>query len=109
MLAQNINTLVYGCTHYRHLAPIFHEILPLSVNLIDPASFVVQAAEKELKLMGLYRNHPAQPTRFYVSGCPQTFPKVSQQWLGYCPIVESVSLSKMVRSSWTWEETEILE
>jgi glutamate racemase len=109
LLARNIDTLIYGCTHYRHLAPIFREILPSTINLIDPASFVVQAAEKELKLMGLYRNYTAQATRFYVSGCPKTFPKVSQQWLGYCPVVESVSLPKIMRSSWAREETEILE
>ena len=65
--------------------------------------------EKELKLMGLYRNRSAHPTRFYVSGCPNTFSKISQQWLGYCPVVEPVSLPKIVRSSWAREETEVLE
>ncbi len=111
LLARQIDTLIYGCTHYRHLAPIFQEILPSTINLIDPASFVVQAAEKELKLMGLYNNKTTKPTCFCVSGSPQTFSRLSQQWLGYCPSVESVSLQSVstIGYSRIGEELEILE
>ncbi|MEA5511474.1 glutamate racemase [Crocosphaera sp. UHCC 0190] len=109
LLARNIDTLVYGCTHYRHLETVIKGIVPPTVNLIDPARYVVQAAEKELKLMALGQTRPALPTRFAVSGCPQTFSQLSQQWLGYHPTVESVSLPTMVTAAVTWEEVEMLE
>lgn len=109
LLAQNIDTLVYGCTHYRHLSPIFQEIIPPTVNLIDPANFVVAAAKKELELMGLRHNEPPRPTRFAVSGCPQTFSQISQQWLGYYPLTEQVSLPMTINPSLVREGLEILE
>ncbi|HAC62063.1 MAG TPA: glutamate racemase [Cyanothece sp. UBA12306] len=110
LLAQNIDTLVYGCTHYHHLSPVFQKIIPATVNLIDPANFVVEAAQKELELMGLRHNYAPLPTRFGVSGCPQTFMRISQQWLGYCPLTEKISLPKIVNSSPLIEEKlEIIE
>ncbi|MEA5535916.1 glutamate racemase [Crocosphaera sp. XPORK-15E] len=109
LLARNIDTLVYGCTHYRHLETVIKGIVDPTVNLIDPARYVVQAAEKELKLMGLGQTQPALPTRFAVSGCPQTFSQLSQQWLGYRATVESVSLPTTVTAGVTWEEVEMVE
>ncbi|HBB36348.1 MAG TPA: glutamate racemase, partial [Cyanobacteria bacterium UBA9273] len=44
LLQQRIDTLVYGCTHYPHLAPILRQILPPHVKLVDPAEHVVAAA-----------------------------------------------------------------
>ncbi|NJO21374.1 MAG: glutamate racemase, partial [Spirulinaceae cyanobacterium RM2_2_10] len=53
LLAQRIDTLVYGCTHYPHLARVLRSLLPATVRLIDPAQSVVTAAERELELLGL--------------------------------------------------------
>jgi glutamate racemase len=47
LLNNQIDTLVYGCTHYRHLEPIFKTILPPSVKRIDPANYVVKTEKKE--------------------------------------------------------------
>jgi glutamate racemase len=92
LLAQKIDTLIYGCTHYPHLQPILQEILPAKVRLIDPAQYVVAAAEQELELMGLKSSQLPLPTRFCVSGSPEKFALASRHWLGYRPIVEKISL-----------------
>lgn len=92
LLHLKIDTLVYGCTHYRHLEPLFREILPPSVRLIDPAQSVVSAAEKELELLGLKSTFSSLPTRFCVSGNPETFATLSRQWLGYSPRVQKIFL-----------------
>ncbi len=92
LLQQRIDTLIYGCTHYPLLAPILRQILPASVQLIDPAEHVVAAAAQELDLMGLKNSSPPLPTRFCVSGCPQQFAKLSVQWLGCTPVVEKTYL-----------------
>lgn len=97
LLEQQIDTLVYGCTHYPHLAPVVKSILPRSVQLIDPAVHVVSAAAQELELLGLRNTRIAQPTQFYVSGCPATFAKLSIQWLGCEPVVEQVSVADLGR------------
>ncbi|MDJ0845442.1 MAG: glutamate racemase [Crocosphaera sp.] len=109
LLAHNIDTLVYGCTHYRHLEAVIKTIVPPTVKLIDPASYVVQAATKELELMGLSKTSCPLPTRFAVSGCSRTFSQLSRQWLGYCPSVESVSLPISLTPTFAWEQVEVLE
>ncbi|MEL4896276.1 glutamate racemase [Crocosphaera sp. Alani8] len=109
LLAHDIDTLVYGCTHYRHLEAIIKTIIPSSVKLVDPATYVVQAAKKELELMGLSKTSLASPTRFAVSGSSAAFSHLSQQWLGYCPSVESVSLPIGFVSTFPREQVEVLE
>lgn len=95
LLERQIDTLIYGCTHYPHLAPVIRSIVPRSVKLIDPAVHVVSAAAQELELLGLRNTRPALPTQFYVSGCPTTFAQLSVQWLGCLPRVEHVSVSDL--------------
>lgn len=90
LLKQEIDTLVYGCTHYPHLAPILRSLLPPQVKLVDPAVHVVAACAQDLDLLGLRNTHPPLPTRFAVSGCPQQFAQSGLQWLGYTPLVEQV-------------------
>ncbi|WP_081980711.1 glutamate racemase [Neosynechococcus sphagnicola] len=95
LMEQQIDTLIYGCTHYPHLEPILRTILPRQVKFIDPAVHLVAAAARELELLGLRNNRAAFPTRFYVSGCPQQFAHLSTQWLGCTPVVEGVSLREL--------------
>jgi glutamate racemase len=92
LLERQIDTLIYGCTHYRHLESTLREILPPAIQLVDPAEYVVRAAEKELEMMGLKSSFAAPPTRFCVSGCPERFAHLSQRWLGYYPAVEKIRL-----------------
>jgi glutamate racemase len=92
LLEQQIDTLIYGCTHYPHLAPVLQTILPSSVQLVNPAVHVAVATAQELELLGLGNPGTAHPTEFYVSGVPAPFTQISQQWLGYTPIVQSTVL-----------------
>jgi glutamate racemase len=97
LLERQIDTLVYGCTHYPHLAPVIRSILPRSVKLVDPAVHVVQAVAQELEMLGLSSTKPAVPTQFYVSGCPQTFAQLSVQWLGCAPLVQQVNVARFAQ------------
>ncbi len=95
LLKKEIDTLVYGCTHYPHLAPILRSLLPHPVKLIDPAVYTVAACAQELELLGLMNTYPPLPTRFGVSGCPQQFAQSGVQWLGYTPLVEQVHFAEV--------------
>ncbi|MEM9922391.1 MAG: glutamate racemase [Cyanobacteria bacterium P01_D01_bin.50] len=95
LLQQDIDVLVYGCTHYPHLATLLRSLLGESVKLVDPGKSVVEACARELDLLGLRNTHPALPTRFTVSGSPQKFAQSSLQWLGFTPMVELVNLENI--------------
>lgn len=99
LLEQEIDTLIYGCTHYPHLAPVLKSLLPQSVQLIDPAVHVVKSASQELDLLGLKQVRSPRPTEFWVSGNPQPFIEISRQWLGCTPLVEQITLSSIIRQS----------
>ena len=94
LIERDIDTIIYGCTHYRHLEKIFFSILPRSVRAIDPARHIVIAANKELKLMGLKSDRATASTRFCVSGSAPQFAHLAQKWLGCFPQVERVRVAK---------------
>ncbi len=94
LLEQEIDTLIYGCTHYPHLEPVLRSLLPSSVQLIDPASSVVKAAEQELELLGLKNTLLTSDTKFCVSGNPQQFSQLSQCLLEYSPLVKQIHLTQ---------------
>ena len=92
LIEQEIDTLVYGCTHYPHLATLLRSLLGESVQLVDPGKSVVEACAQELDLLGARNTYPPLPTRFAVSGNPQQFSQSSVKWLGFTPMVELVNL-----------------
>jgi glutamate racemase len=93
LLDNSIDTLVYGCTHYPHLEPVFQQFLPPSIKLINPAVHVVAAAAKELNVLGIQSHTTALPTRFTVSGDPQQFAQLATQWLPAQAKIEQIILS----------------
>lgn len=92
LIHQQIDTLIYGCTHYPLLAPVLRSLLPESVKFIDPAVHLVQATAQELDLLGLRNSNLPKPTRFCVSGHSEQFATLSVQWLGFKPTVEQITL-----------------
>jgi glutamate racemase len=98
LIEADIDTLVFGCTHYPHLAGVFRQILPDRVRFVDPAAFVVRAASQELEILGLRHTEARsvisrELTKFYVSGDPEQFAQISSRWLNKMPTVEKVVLS----------------
>ncbi len=93
-----VDTLVYGCTHYPHLAPVLQSVLPAPVRYVDPAIHMVSAATKELDALGLRSSSPAWSTEFYVSGSSQDFKRLAIQWLGHQPRVRQIQLPNLAIS-----------
>lgn len=96
LLAVNIDTLIYGCTHYPHLAPVLQTILPSTVRCVNPAISMVAAAAQELDALGLRSSVPAWSTEFYVSGSAPEFKRLAVQWLGHQPAVHQIRLPELV-------------
>lgn len=102
LIQEQIDTLVYGCTHYPHLSPVICDLLPSAVSLVNPATHVVQAAKQELSLIGTPDpsvNPPKAMTRFFVSDRPKRFSQVASQLLGYAPQVGKQDLSTFAQLS----------
>jgi len=95
LIAANIDTLIYGCTHYPHLAPVFQTFLPDTIQRIDPARSMVRAAAKELELLDLKNASSRRPTQFFVSGCPEQFSHLAARWLRIMPRVQQVNFEAL--------------
>jgi glutamate racemase len=54
MLAQGVDTVVLGCTHYPFVIPLIQEIAGAQVRVIDPAPAVARQAGRVLQERGLY-------------------------------------------------------
>ncbi|MEM6501113.1 MAG: glutamate racemase [Cyanobacteria bacterium P01_C01_bin.89] len=93
LLDQGIDSLVYGCTHYPHLAPVLDQVLPRAIVRIDPAVSIVRDAKMVLDNLELHHTGPLQSHRFCVTGDKAQFSLLANQWLNEPPAVEQVSLS----------------
>jgi glutamate racemase len=92
LVEAEIDTLVYGCTHYPLLAPVIERLLPQSVTLVNPAVQMATAAAQELELLNLKSNQTNPEISFFVSGKPEQFAQSSQPCLGFIPKVEAVQI-----------------
>lgn len=79
LMAEGIDTLVLGCTHYPFLTPLIAEILGPGVEIIDPAIYVVE----ELKRLGWLPGDARGGRLLYqVSGDPHEFEKTATMLMG---------------------------
>ncbi len=92
LLSAEIDTLVYGCTHYPHLAPVIADLMPDTVTLVDPAHYMAIAVEQELELLHIKSQQRHPTTQFFVSGCAKQFAQSATRWLGKRPQVRGIVL-----------------
>jgi len=90
LVANGIDTLVLGCTHYPLLMPVLSDMLP-GVTLIDCGSC---AAEEARTLLGVEQTPPTAATQIdlYVTDHTPAFTMLARQFLGM-PIDEPVRVS----------------
>jgi len=72
MLAQGIDTVVLGCTHYPFVIPLIQSIVGPAIRVIDPAPAVARQARRMLELRGLLHPILAEPEsgemQFFTTG-----------------------------------------
>lgn len=82
LLAEDIDTLVLGCTHYPLLKPLFRQEAPHLV-LVDSAITTATATAQALQAAGMLNSgHNAADYRFYVSDIPLRFQTIGERFLG---------------------------
>jgi len=95
MLAEGVDTLVMGCTHFPFVIPLIQQIAGEGVRVIDPAPAIARQAERVLIQHDLLRASVSTQThRYLTSGDPNRFSRLLAQLLGVQAQVES----------WIWSE-----
>ncbi len=90
MLAEGMDTVVLGCTHYPFVIPLIQEIVGPNVRVIDPAPAVARQTERVLKARDALRQE-ATPgtTRYYTTASnPQPTATIMANLLGHPVTVE---------------------
>jgi glutamate racemase len=96
LLDVNIDTLVFGCTHYPHLQTVLEKFMPPEINYVNPAESAVREAWQVLKQEQLQNTGDRLgETNFYVSGCAESFAQLSVNWLKNQPPVDNISVESL--------------
>ncbi|HEY9789756.1 MAG TPA: glutamate racemase [Candidatus Obscuribacterales bacterium] len=85
-----VEAIILGCTHFPFLARALRDLLPDTVQLIDPAEMLVRQLVSDLGLNVPVEQteepvaflHPTHPGVFYTTGSPTTFAQTASICLG---------------------------
>ncbi len=91
MLAQGIDTVVLGCTHYPFVIPVIEEIVGDGVRVIDPAPAVARQVQRLLAGRGLLSGSQQRGSvRYYTSGDAQALEQLLPRLVGESGRVQRV-------------------
>jgi len=83
VLAEKVDTLVLGCTHYPLLKPLLQEVAGPDVTLVDSANAMAERAAALLTDRNLHNPRQAPPQyRFWVTDVPLRFQTIGERFLG---------------------------
>ncbi len=83
LMAEHIDTLVLGCTHYPLLKPLLRQVVGDDVALVDSAEAMAEQVAAVLAEKGLANPGPTQPRYdFYVTDVPLRFQTIGERFLG---------------------------
>ncbi|MDI6726462.1 MAG: glutamate racemase [Smithellaceae bacterium] len=94
LLAEDIDVLILGCTHYPLLKPLLQDIAGPGVTLIDSARAVAERARAHMQEWNISTPASGKPRRdFFVTDAPDHFRLVGEAFLGReLPQVRVISL-----------------
>ncbi|MEQ9501441.1 MAG: glutamate racemase [Deltaproteobacteria bacterium] len=87
LLAERVDTIVLGCTHYPYLLPMLQRCAP-GVKFIDPAVYVTRQLATQLGRRGTRATGPRGPHRLFTTGDVSRF---SEQLSTMLPDVDYVA------------------
>ncbi|PTD96034.1 glutamate racemase [Pseudothauera lacus] len=83
VLAEEVGSLVLGCTHYPLLKPLLKEVAGDGVRLVDSAITTAELAAARLQALGLARSGSAAAHyRYVVTDVPLRFQTIGERFLG---------------------------
>lgn len=101
MIAQGIDTIVLGCTHYPFVIPIIQEIVGPKVNVIDPAPAVARQVERVLTANNLLqKNSQTGLVQYITTADPQIMKALLPMLIGETADVACVSWNSDNELTW---------
>lgn len=83
VLAEHIDTLVLGCTHYPLIKALLQEVAGPDIHLVDSAEAMADITAALLAEQDLANKNRTPPEyRFYVSDVPNRFQTIAERFLG---------------------------
>jgi glutamate racemase len=83
VLAEKVDTLVLGCTHYPLLKPLLQDVAGPEVALVDSAEAMAERTAALLTDMNLHSTRRTAPEyRFWVTDVPLRFQTIGERFLG---------------------------
>ncbi len=98
LLANRVDTVILGCTHYPLLKPVFRSILGKNVALIDSGKETARVVARQLAKRGLLASpHRTPRHRFFISDYPHKFSEIGERFLQRpLPPVETVNFDEFL-------------
>ena len=94
VLAEQVDSLVLGCTHYPLLKPLLMDVAGPSVQLVDSATTVAEQAAATLAQLDLANTgERLSEARYHVTDIPLRFQTIGERFLGR-------SLGRIERVDW---------
>lgn len=92
MLAQGVDTIVMGCTHYPFVIPLIEQIAGPEVRVIDPAPAIARQVQRLLETNNISNENPFQAeVEFLTTGDPDHFSRMITRLLSEHHPVEKVT------------------
>ncbi len=83
VIAEHIDTLVLGCTHYPLIKPLLQEVMGDGVKLVDSAEAMANRTAALLTELNLANTSHALPRyEYYVTDVPVKFQTIGERFLG---------------------------
>lgn len=83
MIAEGVDTLVMGCTHFPFVIPMIRQIAGEQTRVIDPAPAVARQVKRVLELRGLLSDRAEKgASLFYTSGDPENLRRLLPSLIG---------------------------
>jgi len=94
IVAERVDTLVLGCTHFPHMQGVIADVVGPGVRLVDPGVATARRVAELLQEHGLANPAPGQGSRaFYTTGAPARFVEVAGRlWPGAVSGAEQIDL-----------------
>jgi glutamate racemase len=83
VIAEHVDALVLGCTHYPLLKPLLQDVVGPQVRLVDSAITVAEQAARTLLERDIAHPGDTLPTyRYTVTDIPLRFQTIGERFLG---------------------------
>lgn len=98
LLEKGVDTIILGCTHFPHLAPIIQKVAGENVTLIDNGYEAVMKAKEILEDTGMSNEEAHKgKAQYYISDKTQNFSMIAKTLLGM-DISKDVTFKEMTKT-----------